>query len=145
MTVSDRGLAVSRRCEVWVATTDELRPRHLELLDEQERARAERYRHREDRDRSQLAAALLRLVAAHLLSGTDRPDPGLARDLRVRRTCGVCGGPHGKPSVGSGLHVSVSHTGATVVVAATEVARVGIDVEPQGRPSHGGSGARTAC
>jgi 4'-phosphopantetheinyl transferase len=132
-------------CEVWMATTDGLRPRHLELLHEQERARAARYRHREDRDRSLLAAALLRLVAARLLSGGDTPDPCLVRDLRVRRKCGVCGGPHGKPSVGSGLHVSLSHTGATVVVAATEVARVGVDVEPRGRPSHAGSGARTAC
>jgi 4'-phosphopantetheinyl transferase len=131
-------------CEVWVARAETLRPHHLELLDEQERARADRYQHREDRDRSLLAATLLRLVASRAVSRTDAPDLDTARDLHVRRECGVCGGPHGKPSVGSGLHVSLSHTGATVVVAATEVARVGIDVEPEGRV-HAASGARTAC
>jgi 4'-phosphopantetheinyl transferase len=135
----------TRTCEVWVTTTDRLRPQHLLLLDDQERARADRYRRLEDRERSILGAALLRLVAARTLGGDDTPDPDAARAVRVVRTCGRCGGPHGKPSLGSEVHVSLSHAGAAVVVAVTELAPVGVDIEPASRAAQAHSAVGTAC
>ena len=133
-----------RLCEVWMTTTDRLRPRHLDMLPEDERAKAGRYRLREDRDRSLLGAALLRLVAARWLTSTDTPDGDAARAVRVMRTCGVCGGRHGKPSVGAGLHVSLTHAGAVVVVAATRLAPVGVDVELVSRAAQAASALRAA-
>jgi len=134
-------------CEVWSAGLDRLRPRHLALLDDDERARAERFTHPEDRDRSVLAAALLRLVSARLVgAGAGRSAPrAAARGLEIRRTCVVCGAPHGKPEVGHGLHVSVSHAGALVVVVATRLASVGVDIEPMTRSDQARAAARTAC
>jgi 4'-phosphopantetheinyl transferase len=117
-------------CEVWVSTTDQLRPCHLPLLDDHERARADRFLRPDDRARSLLAAALFRLVSARLLDRRDHPDGAAARKLHVSRVCRVCGGPHGKPSVDPELHVSVSHAGGAVIVAATRLAPVGVDVEP---------------
>lgn len=134
----------TRICEVWATTTDRLHPPHLDLLSDDERARAQRYRHREDRDRSQLSAALLRLVAARWLTGSDAPGDDAARAIQVLRRCAECGGPHGKPSVGAGLHISVSHAGAVVVLAVTRIAAVGVDIEPASRTAEATSALRAA-
>lgn len=131
-------------CEVWTTTTDRLRPRHLDLLADDERTKADRYRRREDRDRSVLAAALLRLVAARWLTGADTPDDEAARAVRVVRTCAECGRPHGKPSVGADLHISVSHAGAVVVVAVSRMAAVGVDIEPLSRAAEASAALRAA-
>jgi 4'-phosphopantetheinyl transferase len=134
----------ARICEVWTTNTDRLRRPHLNLLSDGERAKAERYRHREDRERSVLSAALLRLVAARWLTRADTPDDDASRAIRVARMCGECGGPHGKPSVGGGLHISVSHAGAAVVVAITRLAPVGVDVEPASRAAEAVAALRAA-
>jgi len=132
----------TRICEVWTATTDHLRPRHIDLLSDGERTKADRYQRREDRDRSVLAVALLRLVAARWLTGADAPHDDAAHAVRITRTCADCGGPHGKPSVGGGLHISVSHAGAVVVVAVTRLAPVGVDVEPVSRAAEAAQALR---
>lgn len=96
------------------------------LLDERERSRLRALRWPADRERSGVAAALLRLVAARELGC--RP-----AQVRVGRRCPRCRGPHGKPTVqgpARGLEVSVSHAGEVVVVATTRQDPVGVDVEP---------------
>jgi 4'-phosphopantetheinyl transferase len=50
--------------------------------------------------------------------------------VAIDRTCPDCERPHGRPRLpGTGLHVSVAHSGDWVAVALTEVAPVGVDVE----------------
>ena len=116
-------MSAGARCEVHVGRIQDLRPAHLALLDDQERARAERYRLPADRDRFRLGAVLLRAVAARHLEVR-------AADVAVDRTCGRCGAQHGRPHLpGTGLHASVSHSGEVVAVAITSSGPVGVDVE----------------
>ncbi|HEY9483472.1 MAG TPA: 4'-phosphopantetheinyl transferase superfamily protein [Micromonosporaceae bacterium] len=111
------------RCEVWWADVGLVRPWHLDLLDDVEQARRERLRRAADRDRFVIGAVLLRLVMAERTVWS-------AAEVPVDRTCTMCGKPHGRPTIaGSGLHVSVSHSGAWVAVAVTRGAEVGVDVE----------------
>jgi 4'-phosphopantetheinyl transferase len=115
--------AIATRCDVCVARLGDLRPAHRVLVDDQERARAQRYRLAADRDRFLLGAVLLRTAAARLLDA--RP-----ADIAVDRTCARCGAQHGRPLLpGSGLHASVSHSGEVVAVALTWSGPVGVDVE----------------
>lgn len=96
----------------------------LALLDERERYRVRRSVGEADRARMMLGAALLRAAAgAHL--GVP------AAGLRVDRSCTDCGGWHGRPTLpGTGLDVSVSHSGKVVTMAIlTGCGRVGVDVE----------------
>lgn len=111
------------QCEVHVCRNQGLRATHLALLDDQERARAQRYQLAAARDRFLLGAVLLRVAAARLL------DAGPAV-IAVDRTCGRCGAQHGRPLLpGSALHASVSHSGEVVAVALTSAGPVGVDVE----------------
>ena len=108
--------------DVWWADPAWAGPTHVALLDPDEVARREALRRPADRDRFTVAAALLRLVGARAT--------GLApARVPVDRACAQCGKPHGKPRIdGYGLHVSLSHSGARVAVAAGP-APVGVDVE----------------
>jgi len=111
------------RCDVYVARLRDLRPTHHALLDDQERARAQRYRLAADRDRSLLGAVLLRAAAARQLDVR-------RAEIAVDRTCRRCGSYHGRPLLpGTGLHASVSHSGDVVAVALTSCGPVGVDVE----------------
>ncbi|TDD30491.1 hypothetical protein E1218_01445 [Kribbella turkmenica] len=101
----------------------------LELLDERELRRVSRCAGEADRARMLLGAALLRCAVGAQLGVSPV-------DLTVDRTCDACGGWHGRPTVpGADVDVSVSHSGAVVVVAVLAgVGRVGVDVERiQGR------------
>lgn len=99
----------------------------MRLLDEAERSRWSGYRRDEDRQRFLAGCALAKLALA--ASGAGHGDP--ARII-LDRNCARCGKPHGKPAAaGSGLELSVSHSGDRIAVAVTEVAPVGIDVERQ--------------
>ncbi|WP_158624304.1 4'-phosphopantetheinyl transferase superfamily protein [Micromonospora sp. HM5-17] len=110
-------------CDVWWGSTDLLRPHHLDLLDETERARYAGYRRGDDRDRFVLGVVLLRTAAAAVLDATPR-------EVRIDRACRQCGQPHGKPRIpGYRLHVSVSHSSRVAAVVVTRVGPVGIDVE----------------
>jgi 4'-phosphopantetheinyl transferase len=111
-------------CVVWWAALDSYRDDHRSILTPVEIERADRMRRVEDNRRSILAAALLRLAAAH---ATNAPP---AAEIVVERTCPSCGRPHWRPTLpGTGLHASVSHSGDRVAVALTRVGPVGIDVE----------------
>jgi 4'-phosphopantetheinyl transferase len=110
--------------QVWWASASLARPAHLALLDHHEVARHARLRRQEDRSRLVVGAALARLVVGEHL--------GRAPDfVRLDRTCGGCGEPHGKPKVleADGLEISVSHSGERVAVAVSRAYAVGVDVE----------------
>lgn len=109
--------------EVWWAEARQASADHVRLLDPDERARRAALRQDADRDRFTVGAALLRLVAGADLG--ERPER-----VPVRRVCPDCHRPHGKPAVpGSGLELSVSHSGDWVAVAATRAGPTGVDVE----------------
>ena len=93
------------------------------MVSEVERTRAARYRQPADRWRSIIAAGALRWVVGQ--------DLGIApAEVAIERACSWCGEPHGRPAVtGADLHVSLAHAGDWVLVAATRVAPVGVDVE----------------
>lgn len=96
----------------------------LEVLSEIEIAKIQSLRRADDQRRSAVAAALLRSVLAPRLGRM----PG---QVPVRRSCPSCGGPHGKPVIDlpGAPFVSLSHAAHYVVLAVTEVAEVGVDVE----------------
>lgn len=92
-------------------------------LNEGERARAGRYRDVMARERFELGASMVRRCAACALGIP-------ARDVVVDRTCDRCGQMHGRPRVvGSGLELSVSHSGDLVLVAVSDGSPIGVDVE----------------
>ena len=110
-------------CQVWWATPRFVTEGHVTLLCDVERRRRHAYRRAIDRDRFTLGAALIRIVVG-LHTGQH---PGA---VRVDRACTTCGQPHGKPRLpGTGVEVSVSHSGERVALACTLGAPVGIDVE----------------
>jgi 4'-phosphopantetheinyl transferase len=110
-------------CDLYWARVDAADRVARTYLDASEEARARQLPLVEDRERFVLAAALLRVVVALTV--------GIApEEVTVDRTCWRCGCAHGRPRVvGHGLEVSVSHSGAIVVIAATRAGRVGVDVE----------------
>jgi 4'-phosphopantetheinyl transferase len=108
---------------VWWASPGDVAPWMCELLDDVERRRHEALRRPADRDRFMVGCALLKRTAA---AQTDQD----ARTIRLVRTCPDCGEPHGKPRLpGSGLGLSLSHSGERVVVAVARGTPVGVDVE----------------
>ncbi|MGQ5639971.1 MULTISPECIES: 4'-phosphopantetheinyl transferase family protein [unclassified Streptomyces] len=97
--------------------------RAQELLDAQERARADAFHRSRDRDAYVIAHAALRGVLSLLLGV-----PADALPL-VREPCAGCGGSHGRPALRtSGVHFSLSHSGDLVMVALAPIP-VGVDVE----------------
>ena len=114
------------RCSVHVAHRRHLRDAHRGLLDDREIERRRRYRLAADRDRFTLAAVLLRTVAGRAIG----VDPAA---VVIDRICESCGEPHGRPRLpGSGLEVSISHSGHLVAVAVTAAGPVGVDIERVG-------------
>jgi 4'-phosphopantetheinyl transferase len=110
-------------CEVWWASTDWARPWHADVLSDEERARRTRLWDGGQRAQFTVAAALLRLVAA-------RHAGGAAERLEVDRSCPRCGRDHGRPRLtGTGLYVSISHSGGMVAVAVSRAGEVGVDVQ----------------
>jgi 4'-phosphopantetheinyl transferase len=115
--------AVPIVADVWWAQLSAARPGLATLLTDSELRRRAGYRFAEDADRFLLGAALARLAAATRLGLT-------AAQLTVDRSCARCGQPHGRVRLpGTGLHVSVTHSGSVVGVAVCADARVGLDVE----------------
>jgi 4'-phosphopantetheinyl transferase len=121
--------------EVWWARRQDASDRHLALLDETERKRWEGYRRDADQERFLVGCVLAKAA----LAGYAGLRPA---DVRFDRTCGQCGGPHGKPALaGYGLGHSVAHSGDLVAVAVAGNP-VGVDVEQLDGRSHplGGDG-----
>ncbi|GAA2091334.1 4'-phosphopantetheinyl transferase superfamily protein [Kitasatospora saccharophila] len=112
--------AVSCRV-LWSPVVDRARVRAL--MSEDERARYGRLAEPEDRARFATARALVRSA----LGRATGVSPGA---VVFSRRCGHCGGPHGKPRVpGAAARFSLSHSGGRVVLAVTEHAEPGVDVE----------------
>ena len=106
-----------------LATSPAVIARAATGLSDAERKRAATYRHDGDRARFEVGALLVRTVVGRICGV-----PG--RAVTVDRTCDWCGRAHGRPRVpGSGLHLSVSHSGDIVVVAVSVDGPVGVDVE----------------
>lgn len=109
--------------DVWWASPGDERPEQVNLLNAVEIGRRSEYRRWVDRARFTVAAALLRAAAGAVLGRA-------AGEVEVDRTCGTCGGPHGRPRLpGSVLHASIAHSGDRVVVGLTDDGPVGVDVE----------------
>ena len=110
-------------CRVLWATLEDLAPWHHDLLDAAERQRCAAFHREADRARYALGTALARLAAAREL--------GVAADrVPLDRRCSRCGRPHGRPHLhGTGLQLSIAHSGDVVAIALTRVAAAGVDVE----------------
>jgi 4'-phosphopantetheinyl transferase len=95
-------------------------------LDANERDRLAAYRRPEDKARFVTGATIVR----HVFAADLGIDPA---EVRLDRGCPDCDRPHGKVRLASGqpsdIEVSVSHSGAWVVVAAYRGHPVGVDVE----------------
>ncbi len=105
---------------IWRVDLDAVEPRFGELLDQHERARAERIVRQPARRRWIAARGVLRA----LLGGYLEQDPSALPLTREER-----GKPVLDPSGGSGLHFNLSHSGPLAVYALTEMCAVGVDVE----------------
>lgn len=113
-------------CAVWWAVPPS-DPGFAEALPPAERARARRFRLAADRSRYVTGRVLARTVIGARLS----MDPA-AIDLDT--TCRRCGADHGKPTVtnapsGRAAAFSLAHAPGSVVLAVTDAAEVGVDVE----------------
>lgn len=122
----ERSASGIQSVEVVAVSTDDYRPAYADLLNSAERARLERFTRPADAVRCALGMVLLRIVA----SGRTGVD---TRRIDVDRTCPRCGAAHGKPRIADGSHYSVTHAADLVVVAATSVGEIGIDIEPADR------------
>jgi 4'-phosphopantetheinyl transferase len=112
---------------VWWASPAAAAPWLDELLDGLERERRDRLHRQVDQNRFVVGNAMLKSAAAaelHIDAGS----------VQLERTCADCGRPHGKPRLpGSGLELSLSHSGHRVVIALARQTPVGIDVEENAR------------
>lgn len=100
-----------------------MRPWHADVLSDGERARRTGLWDEGHRAQFTVAAALLRLVDAPLTARS-------AAQVVVDRSCPTCSRHHGRPRLtGTGLHVSITHSGATVAVAVSNAGEVGVDVQ----------------
>jgi 4'-phosphopantetheinyl transferase len=106
----------------------------LDLLDAVERDRLAGYRSSTAASAFASGVAMLKCVVGDAVGSA-------AQEVELRRRCPDCGGPHGKVDTfsGHGVHTSLAHAGRVVVVALSESAPVGVDVEPvvaaRGRPT----------
>ncbi|WP_156219145.1 4'-phosphopantetheinyl transferase family protein [Actinomadura litoris] len=107
----------------WAAPSDD--PAMRDLLDAAERERYDRFRRPADRARFVTGRFLARTVLAEVT--------GLAEgDIRFSTHCPHCGASHGKPRLpGHRVDFSLSHSGDRVVLAVTEGADIGVDVEQE--------------
>ncbi len=98
--------------------------RHAGVLSAAERARLARFAVAADRDRYLAAHVALRILLGERLG--QRPE-----DVPITHAaCAGCGGPHGRPVVpGNPVHFSLSHAGEFFVIALSDHAVVGVDIE----------------
>jgi 4'-phosphopantetheinyl transferase len=113
------------RCDVWWADPSIGKAEEWSVLDDVERRACRRLRRVEDRQRCVTARALTRVLLAARIGCS-------AADLVVDRRCQRCGADHGKPRLVRPcrpVEFNVAHAGQRVVVAITDGAPVGVDVE----------------
>jgi len=109
----------------WSSRSADVSP--VEWLDETERGRFDGFPHVEDRRVFLTSRMLLKTVVGHLAETSPER-------VRLSYHCPGCGRSHGRPIVvaphsAARWHVSISHTGRHVMVAATDAGPVGVDVE----------------
>lgn len=112
-------------CHVWVGRTGGAGHSFWEgLLDTDDAAYVTGHRQVADRERTTVSRGLVRLLVGHYLAVPPAAVP-------LRRCCSTCSSEgHGRPSVpGSGLSVSVAHSGGRVLAAAMGAGSVGADLE----------------
>lgn len=112
-------------CDVWMLRLDETDAEQLTwYLTPEEQRRLKRLRNRGDQLRHAGGRSLLRAAGAER-AGVE------PRSIHVASRCMLCGSrKHGKPYLeGRDEHVSVAHSSNLVLVALTDVAPVGVDVE----------------
>lgn len=100
-------------------------PADMALLDDAETGRFHGYRREADRRRFLTGRVLAKTEIARRLNA-------VAAHIAFDATCPDCGKPHGKPHVRGAEHrvaLSISHSADRVVVALTDGAPVGVDVE----------------
>ncbi|HDR4423502.1 TPA: 4'-phosphopantetheinyl transferase Sfp [Bacillus cereus] len=110
-------------CQIWWGRISDLQSWHYNLLNDVEREKANSYHHSVDRARFIIGCVISRLVLGQILSISPVQVP-------IDRICPVCKLQHGRPQLREGMpQLSVSHSGEWVVVAFTQSAPVGVDVE----------------
>lgn len=97
------------------------------ILDDGELARAARLVVAADRRCYVAAHVALRLLLGARL-GVAPEDVPLTRD-----PCPSCGGPHGRPATGGGVHFSLSHSREVALLAVADMP-VGVDIEQLPKP-----------
>lgn len=115
---------VPARCDVWWASTTSSQD-DWSVLDAGERKGCRRMRRVEDRCRCLTGRTLTRTLLAHRIGCSPE-------SLVLDRTCERCGSDHGKPRLVTPrrpVAFNVAHAGDHVVVALTDGAPVGVDVE----------------
>lgn len=117
---------------LWWADLRSADVRLADALPAAERARLDELTADADRARRLLGQIL---VQEALRSARGLP-PGAT--VEIDRTCPDCGAQHGRPVAadGRGPHLSVTHSGLLVAVAACMEFRVGVDVQRIGDPAH---------
>jgi 4'-phosphopantetheinyl transferase len=110
-------------CQVWWARPGDVRPEHDALLGEADLERRARLVRPADRQRMTAGAVVARLVLGAAL-GTP------PADLRIVRTCAVCGSPHARPRLAEpgGPEFSMASAGHCVAVAVLLGGAVGVAV-----------------
>lgn len=110
-------------CRIRAAVVRQVPPGYRTWMSDQERSRLERIRRPVDRDRFLLGTGLVRSMVSELT--------GLApQAVPLDRTCAECGSAHGRPMLkGLPWFASISHSGDVVLVAVTDLAPVGVDIE----------------
>ncbi len=109
--------SAAENVHAWVAPLDRAPDRFAPLLDEEERARADRLVFAEHRRRFTVAHGLLRMVLGRVLA----VEPSSLRFVI---------GPHGKPDLpGRPLHFNLAHSGDRVAIAVAARRDVGVDIE----------------
>ncbi|MFR9753663.1 4'-phosphopantetheinyl transferase family protein [Nocardia sp. 004] len=112
-------------CDVWMLRLDEIDEEQVAgFLVPEEQSRLKRLRNRGDRLRHAGGRSLLRAAVAERAG----VEPG---SVHVASRCVLCGSSeHGKPYLEAREeYVSIAHSSNLVLVAITEVAPVGVDVE----------------
>ncbi|MFI6858428.1 4'-phosphopantetheinyl transferase family protein [Streptomyces sp. NPDC050421] len=99
-----------------------------EVLDDGELDRAARLVVAADRSCYVAAHVALRLLLGARLGVAPGAVP------LTREPCPSCGGPHGRPATGGGVHFSLSHTRGVALLAFADVP-VGVDVEHLPKPA----------
>ena len=133
--ITCRAFALPRgRVDVWALSLDRIvAETDWQILESSEHARANRFWKETDRDRYVVCRSALRRILGNYV---DRAPECLVFEY----------GKNGKPFLaGESIHFNVSHADGKCLVAATDAAPVGIDLEPETRALNVSELAKIVC